>query len=62
MSSEKPEEIGMSRDFLKQFPIEKDKGRSKRERERERVNNHYFDLSKENGLQRGNEFCIVSNV
>ena len=23
---------------------------------------YYFDLSKENGLQCGNEFCIVSNV
>ena len=39
MSSEEPEEIGMSRDFLKQFPIE---------RERERERDHYFDLSKEN--------------
>ena len=35
VSSEVPEEIGMSRDFLKQFPIEKNKGRSQRERERE---------------------------
>ena len=36
VSSEEPEEIGMSRDFLRQFPIEKDRGRSQRERERER--------------------------
>ena len=36
VSSEEPEEIGMSRDFLKQFPIEKNRGRSERERERER--------------------------
>ena len=36
VSSEVPEEIGISRDFLKQFPIEKDTGRSQRERERER--------------------------
>ena len=34
VSSEVPEEIGISRDFLKQFPIEKDRGRSQRERER----------------------------
>ena len=29
VSWEEPEEIGMSRDFLKQFPIEKDRGRSR---------------------------------
>ena len=34
VSLEEPEEIGMSRDFLKQFPIEKNRGRSQRERER----------------------------
>ena len=33
---EEPEEIGMSQDFLKQFLIKKDSGRSERERERER--------------------------
>ena len=32
---EEPEEIGMSQDFLKQFLIKKDSGRSERERERE---------------------------
>ena len=36
VSSKEPEEIAMSHDFLKQFPIEKDRGRSQRERERER--------------------------
>ena len=33
---EELEEIGMSQDFLKQFLIKKDSGRSERERERER--------------------------
>ena len=36
VSSKEPEEIGMSHDFLKQFPIEKDRGRSQRDSKRER--------------------------
>ena len=41
---EELEEIGMSQDFLKQFLIKKDSGRSKRERERERERERYLAI------------------